>query len=342
MSNASKQVAAATSSPPAGLNGWVEAGLFSLALGVLNVSYGLGQQYGVHPVALLFWAMPTAAVALLIASGLGPDWRAILRHPLSLVVGGGIIAMEAVYYVLLGFVNPTDGSILVRLSVPIAIMLGYLIAGRRPGRLAVAGGLVTLATILWYTARVDSPAPLIALALGDVCGFIMSGRSFAAEHHPWNRAAHTIRDKMRVTGLVLGLASGVGIALLFAAMAAAAARIVAAPPWLPQFHHLADGSAVRIGLFVGVLVLTAMQYLGFSVVLKLGSERFIATGALTPVTTLIVQLIVVAIGLLQPIAFEWGVLPAIAGLIAGVVLIIASRRLPRAVPPRAVDTGEMG
>jgi len=332
MTNASNHGTGQTSARTAGLNGWIEAAFFSLALAVLNVSYGLGQQWGVHPVALLFWAMPTAAAVLLIASGLGPDWRAILRHPLSLVVGGGIIAMEAVYYLLLGFVNPTDGSILVRLSVPIAITLGYLIAGRRPGRLAVAGGLVTLATILWYTAHLDSAAPLVALTLGCVCGFIMSGRSFAAEHHPWNRAAHTIQAKMRVTGLVLGLASTVGITLLFAAMAAAGTHVVAAPPWLPQPHHLVDGSAVLLGLFVGTLVLTAMQYLGFSVVLKLGSERFIATGALTPVTTLIVQSMVVAVGWLQPFAFEWGVLPAIAGLILGVILIIASRPRLRTVP----------
>jgi hypothetical protein len=41
---------------------------------------------------------------------------------------------------------------------------------------------------------------------------------------------------------------------------------------------------------------------------------------------------VVAVGWLQPFAFEWGVLPAIAGLILGVILIIASRPRLRTVP----------
>ncbi|MGE4188148.1 MAG: hypothetical protein AB7E81_24535, partial [Hyphomicrobiaceae bacterium] len=316
---------AETAAKHAGLNGWVEAGLFSLALAVLNVAYGLGQQYDVHPIALLFWAMPTAAASLLMSSGLGPKWRAILRHPLSLVVGGGIIAMEAVYYVLLGYVNPTDGSVLVRLSVPIAIALGYVIAGRRPGWLGIAGGLVTLGTILWYAPRAETVAPMTALTLGALCGFIMSGRSFAAEHHPWNRAARTIREKMRVTGLVLGLASAVGIVLLFGAMATAAGGIVPRPLWLPEVGHLVHGSAILIGLFVGVLVLTAMQYLGFSVVLKLGSERFIATSSFTPLTTLIVQTLAIAAGLLRPVAFDWGVLPAVAGLIVGVLFVKIGR-----------------
>ena len=209
-------------------------------------------------------------------------------------------------------------------------------------RLAIAGGIVTLVTILWYAFRVDTAAPVMALALGTLCGFIMSGRSFAAERHPWNRAAHTIREKMRVTGLVLGLASGVGIAALFAAMALAGAGVTSAPPWLPQTHHLVQGPAIAMGLFVGVLVLTAMQYLGFSVVLKLGAEHFIATGALTPVTTLAVQSMVISAGLLHPIAVDWSVLPAVAGLIVGVILIIASRPRPRHVAPRAIDTGEAG
>ena len=217
-----------------GVDGWIEAGLFSIALAVLNVSYGLGQQLGVNPIALLFWAMPVGAIALLLASGLGPDWRAVLGHPLSLVVGGGIIGMEAVYYVLLGLVTPTDGSVLVRIGVPIAMLLGYVLAGRRPSRLGVIGGLVIIGAIIWYVPRMETTWPLGGLMLGTACGFIMSARSFAAERHPWNRSARTIHEKMRVTGLVLLLASGVGMVVLFAAMAGAAHGLFAAPRWLPK------------------------------------------------------------------------------------------------------------
>ncbi len=197
-----------------GRGGWVEALFFTLALSVLNVAYGLGQQLGVHPIALIFYAMPVAAVALLLFSGLGPDWRVVMAHPLSLTVGGGIIVMEAVYYVLLGYVTPTDGSVLVRLGVPIAIVLGYILAGRRPTWMAALGGAVIIATILWYVPRMVSAAPLTGLALGAACGFIMTARSFAAEFHPWNSKARGVLEKMRVTGLMLLLASGVGSALL--------------------------------------------------------------------------------------------------------------------------------
>jgi drug/metabolite transporter (DMT)-like permease len=312
----------------AGVSGWVEAVLFALMLAVLNVSYGVGQQTGVHPVAMLVWAMPVAALSLLAVSGLGPDWRRILAHPLSLVVGGGIIAMEAVYYVLLGHVTPADGSVLVRLGVPVAMLLGFLVAGRRPSLLGLVGNAVIVATILWYVPRMESAAPWLGLALGAICGFIMTGRAFAAESHPWNRAAVSVPEKMRVTGLVLLLACLIGGALLATAMTAAAEGLFAPPRWLPTVDDLMHRPAILLGLFIGALVLTAMQYLGFSVVVKLGTERFVATTALIPVVTLAVQEIAVRAGLLRAIPVDWRVVPALAGIIVGVALVIAGGRRP--------------
>lgn len=317
---------AVTSAKPRG--GWVEAGVFAIALAVLNVTYGIGQQLGVNPIALLVWAMPVGAAALLLVSGLGSDWRRVMAHPLSLVVGGGIIAMEGVYYVLLGHVTPTDGSVLVRIGVPIAMLLGLVIAGRRPSRLGMLGALVIVGVVLGYVPQMQTADPLVALALGALCGFIMSARSFAAERHPWNRSARTILEKMRVTGLVLLLASAIGVAAVLAAIAAGDHGLIVPPPWLPGPAQLLHPPAIGLGLFLGVLVLTAMQYLGFSVVVKLGAETFVATTAFIPVTTLAVQQLAVAAGLMAPVPVDWRVMPAMLGLLVGVTLVIAGGRRP--------------
>ena len=317
---------AVTSAKPRG--GWVEAGVFAIALAVLNVTYGIGQQLGVNPIALLVWAMPVGAAALLLVSGLGSDWRRVMAHPLSLVVGGGIIAMEGVYYVLLGYVTPTDGSVLVRIGVPIAMLLGLVIAGRRPSRLGMLGALVIVGVVLGYVPQMQTADPLVALALGALCGFIMSARSFAAERHPWNRSARTIPEKMRVTGLMLLLASVIGVAVVLAAVAAAERGLIVPPPWLPGSAQLLHPPAIGLGLFLGALVLTAMQYLGFSVVVKPGAENFVATTAFIPVTTLAVQQLAVAAGLMAPVPVDWRVMPAMLGLLVGVTLVIAGGRRP--------------
>lgn len=309
--------------------GWIEAICFAIALAVLNITYAIAQRQGVTPVALLFWAMPVGAVSLLAVSGLGPHWRQIVAHPLSLVVGSGIIAMEGVYYLLIGHVSPTDASVIVRLGVPTAMLMGFVFARRRPSRLSVVGALVILAVILWYVPQMRTGAPLTALGLGALCGFIISARSFAAEKHPWNQSARTIAEKMRVTGLVLLLTSAIGAIVVLAASGAASSGQFVAPAWLPSFADLLHMPAILLGLFLGVCVLTVMQYLGFSIVVKLGAENFVATTAFIPVTTLGLQQLAVVAGLLDAVPIDWSVMPAMLGLLAGVALVIGGGRRPR-------------
>ncbi|MDX2156583.1 MAG: hypothetical protein SFW09_08735 [Hyphomicrobiaceae bacterium] len=308
------------------LDGWGEALLFTLTLSVLNVAYGLGNQLGVKPLAMLAWAMPSAAVMLMLVGGLGHDWLRVMVHPLSLVVGAGIIGMEAFYYLLLMHVTPTDGSILVRLGVPAAVLLGLLVRGRCPPPSTALGAIVITATILWYLPQMQTSEAVTSLILGGTCALIQSGRTFASEFHPWNRAARTIPEKMRITGLVLLSTSLAGLALIAATIGGATHGWLMAPAWLPMPADLAYPPAIGLGLAVGVVVLTAMQYLAFSTVVKLGTESFIATTALIPVATLAVQELAVRAGLLSPIPFDWSVFPAMAGVIAGVALVIAGQR----------------
>ncbi len=312
-----------------GLNGWVEAGLFAIALSVLNISYGVGYQIGAHPVAFLVYAMPIAAATLLHITGPGPDWLAVIRHPLSWVIGGGIIAMEATYYLLLNVLTPTDGSLLVRLNVPVAMGMGLLAFGRRPSLLSCAGALIVIGGVAWYVPQLDPSIRWTGLALGLGCAVIMNTRAFATEFHPWNRRAKTISEKMRVTGLVLGVTSLMGALLVFGLMTAVAYGIVPPLAGLPSPQHFLHLPTYLLGLFVGGFVLTAMQYLGFSVVVKIRTENFVATTALVPIVTLVLQIAAVALGILAPVPLDWQVVPAMLAVFAGVMLVIwGGRRSP--------------
>ncbi len=314
----------------AGLNGWVEAGLFAIALSVLNVSYGVGSQIGAHPVAFLVCAMLVAALSLLALTGPGPDWAEIVRHPLSFVVGFGIIAMEAVYYILVQHSTPTEGSLLVRLNVPMAALLGFMFFRRRPSWLGLVGQAVVCAAILGFALHMDAQHRTLNILLAAGCGAIMSGRAFATEFHPWNQAAQTISEKMRLTGLVLLVTSIIGSAIVFGLMALAAHGVIAPSVALPEPHHFLHTPTILLGLFVGAVVLTTMQYLGFSVVVKIQAQNFIATTALIPLMTLAMQLLAVQLGILAPVPVDWKVLPAMLLVAAGVVLVIAGgQRLAR-------------
>lgn len=310
-----------------GLSGWTEAIFFACTLSVLNVAYGIGHQHGCHPIAFLCYAMTIAAGTLLAFTGAGPHWRAIALHPLSFVIGGGIIAMEAAYFLLLRYVPPADGSLLVRLNVPAAALLGLILTGRRTTAFGTLGHATVIAGIVWALPSVPAAGRVIGLFLAIACAFIMSSRAFAMEFHPWNRAARNIEEKVRLTGLVLLVSSVLGTLLVGGLMLLAALGILSSDGWLPTVADFLYPPTISLGLFMGGLVLTLMQYLAFSVVLKIRAENFVATTALIPLVTVAFQLAAIRLGILQPVPFDWAILPPMFVVAGGVLLVIwAGRR----------------
>jgi drug/metabolite transporter (DMT)-like permease len=316
-----------TSTAPAGtaargLNGWVEAAIFAVALSVLNIAYGLAFQLGAHTVAFIGYAVIFASLTLLAITGPGPDWRKIVWHPLSFGIGGGIIAMEGSYFLLMTYVTPAEGSLLVRLNVPTAAVLAMVLAGRRTPILGLLGHAVVVAAILWYVPALPAGNRTTAVLIGVACGFIMTARWFATEYHTWNRAAANITEKMRLTGLVLLVTSLMAAVLVGVLMAFVAQGVLPASAWLPTPAQLVHLPTILCGLFVGAAVLTTMQYFGFSTVVKIGSENFLAATALIPLVTVLFQWAAVAVGILAPVPFDWTVLPSMLTVFAGVLVVI--------------------
>jgi len=314
-------------------SGQIEAGLFVLTIAVLNLSYAGSHAVGAHPVAFLVYAMLIASCTLLALTGPGPDALRIMLSPLSWVVGFGIIGMEALYYLMLWYVTPAEASVLTRLGIPLAMAMGILVHGRRPQRRAVWGAAVVLIGVAALCLVLEPANALHGLALALGCALIMNTRTFATEFHPWNRSAQTVHEKMRVTGLVLLVTSCAGTLIIFLLMAVAAGRL-GPSPWLPSIADFQHLPTLLVALLVGAMVLTAMQYLSFSSVVKIGTESFIATTAFTPVATLIAQQAAAAAGVLRPMPMEWQTLPAIAAVVVGVLIILWAGP---ALPPPAIE-----
>jgi hypothetical protein len=138
---------------------------------------------------------------------------------------------------------------------------------------------------------------------------------------------------MRVTGLVLLSTAVAGTLFVIALLVARSRGLLGAAHWLPaagQFLHL---PTLLVALLVGAAVLTAMQYLSFSSVVKIGTQNFIAATAFTPLVTLAAQELVVAAGWLPPMPVDWQILPAIAVVALGVFVIISAGRPASAGPP---------
>jgi drug/metabolite transporter (DMT)-like permease len=308
------------------VSGWVEAFTYTLAIGVLSISYVLGQQVGAHPIAFILYAMFVSAVVLLAVTGFGSDALRIMLAPQSWLVGLGIIGIEVAYYILLDYVAPAHGSLLVRLAIPLSMVAGWVIFARRPPRLAVIGTCVVFAGIAPLLLTIDGEYRVAAAAAGVAAASFSTLRSFAAEFHPWNRRATTVMEKLRVTGLVVLVTSLSSLAL--AGIVAALIGLGHLPPTsvMPTLPQMLHGPTILLAMAVGSIVLTAMAVLSFSAVVKITTENLMAVHAFTPVATLLVQMAATAVGLIPAYALDPALLPAMAVVIAGVLMIFYAAR----------------
>lgn len=308
------------------ISGWIEAGLYVFAIAFLSLAYVVGHRLGAHPIAFVLYAMLVSALVLLAATGPGPDALRIILAPQSWLVGAGTIGMEIFYYMLLEKLSPAEGSLLVRFSIPLSLIVGWAMFARRPRAIAWIGGAVIIAGLLPLLFLLDPayrPAVLTAVA-GSAFAFNLRG--FSAEFHPWNRRAGTLPEKLRITGLVVLVTSLASLALAGGCALLVAVGVLPPIRMVPTAAQMLHVPTILLGVLVGGVILTAMAFLNFSCVVKITTENFAATSAFTPVAALLVQSVAAAFGLIPFFALDASLYPAMAVVIAGVFMILYGAR----------------
>lgn len=303
-------------------SGWIEAMIYVWVIAALNLTYAAGIALGVHPTAFLLEAFFASAVCLLAIAGPGPAPHRVLFIPQTWAYGACTILCEIFYYLMMAYVQPADASIFVRLNIPVSIALGWFFLSRSVGRLRFAGALFIVGAVAvtgwWFPAThaLGFAAATVATAL------TMAGRNFFAEFHPWNRAAKTVLEKMRVVGLVVLVTSIAGIAVTASLSQLSALGMLPATPALPTLAQMVHGPTVLLALLLGCGIITAMQYLMFSAVVKITSENFFAMMVFTPFATLLLQEAMGGLGLPGVKPGGWYILPFLCLLLVGNLLII--------------------
>jgi drug/metabolite transporter (DMT)-like permease len=308
------------------LSGWVEAGVFVFAIGLLSVAYVVGHGLGAHPIAFVLYAMVVSSTVLLAVAGPGPDALAIILAPQSWLIGIGTIAMEIFYYQLLQHVPPADGSMLVRLTVPASLIVGWGLFGRRPQPLTQLGAALMCLGMVPVLMSVD-PAHLGSVLVACIaCALAFNLRTFSAEFHPWNRRARTVMEKLRITGLVVLVTSIASLALTGSAALLIAIRVLPPTSLVPTADEMLHVPTILLGALVGSAILTAMAALSFSCVVKITSENFAAVAAFSPLAALIVQIAAGAVGLIPHFPIDARLLVGMAIVIAGVFVMLYAAR----------------
>ena len=326
--------------------GWWEALAFVWVIGFLNLTYAAGIALGVHPAAFLLEAFLFGGISLLLIARPGKDAYRIVRAPQTWAYGATTILAEIFYYLMIVFVPPADASVFMRATVLLTILVGWLVIGRRISNLRALGMAVLLiglmVTAYWFPATHD----VGFIAVTAAATAFMSVRNLAAEFHPWNRRARTVIEKMRVTGVVVLATSVVGLLATTALSLSIARGLVPPSGAVPPLHQFFALPTIALALTMGCVIITTMQYLMFSSVVRITSENFFAITSLSPLTTLILQEAAGRIGLVGVGAAGWRILPFLLIILAGNLLIAwrggASARDKLLAPARAGKATEGG
>src|SRR5690606_22417569 len=140
------------------------------------------------------------------------------------------------------------------------------------------------------------------------------------------RAARNVFEKMRITGLVVLVTGFASLFLVGLAAMLVGSGFAERNYLLPAPSDLWHWPTIVLALLVGGVLFATMSYLQFSSVVKIQTENFIATSAFMPLAALLIQSLAVLLGIIEAAVFDWRLLPGILLVIAGVMLLIVTRR----------------
>lgn len=311
------------------ISGWIEAGLYVFVIATLTIVEAFAISAGAHVIVLIIYSLLISAVGMLAITGVGNDPIRIMTHPMSWLVGLGIVLVETGFCLVLVRISPAECNLLVRVSIPLALVLGAIGFRRNPGAGAWLGAAIITAGIVGTLAfTLDLSTQGLGVLYGAIAAIGVCVRGFAGEFHPWNRAARNVVEKMRVTALVV-LVTGLTSLLLVGLVAnLVGSGYLERNEILPAPHDLWHGPTLAVALLVGGVLFGAMSYLQFSSVVKIRTENFIATSAFMPLAALVMQTMAAGVGLLEGVAFDSRLVPGMLIVVAGVMVLIRAQRRP--------------
>jgi uncharacterized membrane protein len=302
--------------------GWWEALAYVWVIALLNLTYAAATALGVHPVAFLLEAFLLGGIALVVIAKPGENAVRIVLAPQTWGYGVATIASEILYFMMIAYVPPADASIFMRLNILLTILLTWLLLGRAITGLRLLGMAIVLIGLVVTAAfyPMARSAPFLGATLA--ASAFMSIRNLSAEFHPWNRSARTVVDKMRVTGLVVLATSCVGLVATALIAWLVAQGVLPATPLLPPLAQFVALPTLLLSLMMGCILITVMQYLMFSSVVKITSENFFAVMALSPLATLVLQEAAARAGVIGALPAGWSILPFMVLILIGNLLIV--------------------
>lgn len=293
--------------------GWEQAFWTVFLWGIATVYHAfVASQFHVHPLIFTCMTFLSAAFVLTLFGGKGFLVKETLKSPATWMYGLVTIVTYTVCIYLFQLVTATEGALLRRISVVIALLIGVFFLKRDVRKNAFFGAASIVFGVLLVGYGLPSDISLKVAFLLCIAAFFHTTQLIVAEKHPQTNRARSVREECRVVGLVMFILATV--LLLISVLLILLFPDSKTQTLIPRAIDFAHMPTLVSGFIFGVFLIGPIKFLEFTSVRKIKTENFLALAAFTPIVTFLCEALISRIPIsgmtIQPISF----LDIVAGL----------------------------
>ena len=271
---------------------------------IYNVFARYSVGYDINPAIFVCIGFMSAAFILLLIAGQGKLGVETLRSPSTwwYSLFGLLEHIITLYFFI--YVTSTEGSLMQRLNVIMAMFIAYIFFSRKPAKSDLFGGLVISSGVIAIIMNLD--AEIKGMALLCLFGAVTTQtiKTFLAEVHPISNKADTIKDRCRVTAIV-SFATSIAFLLVILVIAYIKGSLMLAGDVpvlvssMPDLSEFLNAKTFLLALVFGVIIEAPSIYAYFYSVMLVKTEKFMAIAALVPIFTFIFEYTLDVLGVLD-------------------------------------------
>lgn len=252
-----------------------------------NIIAKVSVTYGAHPAIFVSIGALSASAVLFQVAGKGRLSYETLKQPHTIFYSLLNMLEHLFTLYLFMYVAGTEGSLMQRMNVAMALFIAVAIMNRKPSTSELLGVGVILIGVALMIMGVEPDAKAPAMVWLSLTIFCQTVKTFIMETHPQSNDTKTFSEHARVTAFVTFVTAIVFlIVLLILAMIKSAGAIDSAIanvlPSLTDFVHPVTFIA---GIVFGVLNEAASGYCYFYAARAMKAEKFLALTSLVPLVT---------------------------------------------------------
>ncbi|MAS87639.1 MAG: hypothetical protein CMH30_06650 [Micavibrio sp.] len=281
------------------MRGYLHALNWVILIGACNALFKIFVALEIHPVIVICQSMLFAGLILLLLAGPGRLAKDAITSPHSWYYGFCYLISTSIFVTAMHYISATQMSLLIKAVVPISLIVSVFCFKRHLDRTGWAGFVLVLIGLFFVGLEIEPRVFWMVVALVLIFSLFETLQMMISDiHSSNNKARRSVRESMRVTGMVLAIT-----ALLFLLVCLGGAVGV-------EYMGLKHGVLPNIADFInpwsfimafvyGVFGLSFIRYSEFVANREIKFENFLAMTSLSVITTLFFEWLLSVYGFLE-------------------------------------------